>query len=131
MFLISEFFQPFSIFPHENNTKQDDFNTVRKVRDGATIIVSWEIWPKKGNAYLERDNDTDKLQKFVYIYTFVFTSTYTGPFCNNPVESRPILLGSGSILVESSGMDAFLQESVGIKKYSSGMPFLWWRKHPE
>ena len=43
MFLISDFFQPFCIFPHENNIKQDDFSTVRKVRDRATIIVSWEI----------------------------------------------------------------------------------------
>ena len=37
--------------------------------------------------YLKRDNDTDRLQKSVYIYTFVFTGTYTGPFCHNPVES--------------------------------------------
>ena len=76
--------------------------------------------------YLERDNDTDGLQKSVYIYTFVFTGTYTGPFCHNPVESRLIPLDSGSIPLESSrflwnpvesgGMDAFLQESVGHQK---------------
>ena len=60
--------------------------------------------PKREVCTFERDNDTDRLQKSVYIYTFVFTGTYTGPFCHNPVES--------------SGMDAFLQESVGIKKYS-------------
>ena len=76
--------------------------------------------------YLERDNDTDRLQKTVHIYTFVFTGTYTGPFCHNPVESRLIPLDSGSIPLESSGflwnpvesggMDAFLQESVGHQK---------------
>ena len=36
--------------------------------------------------YLERDNDPDRLQKSVYIYTFIFTGTYTGPFCQNPVR---------------------------------------------
>ena len=30
-----------------------------------------ELW----HAYLERDNDTDRLQKFVYIYTLVFAGT--------------------------------------------------------
>ena len=76
--------------------------------------------------YLERDNDTDRLHKSVYIYTFVFTGTYTGLFCHNPVESRLIPPDSGSIPlesggflwnpVESGGMDAFLQESVGHQK---------------
>ena len=80
--------------------------------------------------YLKRDNDTDRLQKSVYIYTFVFTGTYTGPFCHNPVESRLILPDSGSIPLESSGflwnpvesggMDAFLQESVGHQKVQEG-----------
>ena len=69
--------------------------------------------------YLERDNDTDRLHKSVYIYTFVFTGTYTGLFCHNPVESRLILPDSCGIQwnpVESGGMDAFLQESVGHQK---------------
>ena len=71
--------------------------------------------------YLERDNDTDRPQKSVSIYIFVFTGTYIGPFCHNPVESRLILLDSGSIPLESSGflwnpVDAFLQESVGHQK---------------
>ena len=90
--------------------------------------------------YIEWDNDTDRLQKSVYIHTFVFTGTYMGPFFHNPVESRLILLDSGSILldsgsilldsgsiplessgflwnpVESTGMNAFLQESVGHQK---------------
>ena len=76
--------------------------------------------------YLERDNVTDRLQKSVYIYTSVITGTDTGPSCHNPVESRLIPLDSGSIPlessgflwnpVESSGMDAFLQESVGHQK---------------
>ena len=71
--------------------------------------------------------------KSVYIYTFVFTGTYTGPFCHNPVESRLIPLDSGSIPqesagflwnpVESSGMDAFLQESVGHQKVQGQS---WW-----
>ena len=58
----------------------------------------------EGSVYLERDNDTDRLQKSVYIYTIVFTGTYTGPFCHNPVESRLIPLDSGSIPLESSGI---------------------------
>ena len=85
-FLVSHFVQLFSIFPHENDTKQDDFNTVQNVREGATIIVSWEIWPKKGSAYLERDNDTDRLRMSDYIHTFEFTGTYTCPLCHNPVD---------------------------------------------
>ena len=89
--------------------------------------------PKKGTVYLERDNVTDRLQKSVYIYTSVITGTDTGPSCHNPVESRLIPLDSGSIPldsssiplessgflwnpVESGGMDAFLQESVGHQK---------------
>ena len=74
--------------------------------------------------YLEKDNDTDRLKKSVYIYTFVFTGTYTGPFCHNPVESRLILLDSSSIPLDSSGMDAFLQESVGHQKVQQ-RPFIW------
>ena len=49
----------------------------------------------------ERDNNTDRLQNFVHIYTLVFTGTYTGHFCHNPVES--------------GRMDAFLQESGASK----------------
>ena len=52
--------------------------------------------------YLELDIDTDRPQKTLSIYTFVFTGTYTGPFCHNPVESWLILLDSGSNPVESS-----------------------------
>ena len=69
--------------------------------------------------YLERDNVTDRLQKSVDIYTFVITGTDTGPSCHNPVESRLIPLDSTGFLwnpVESSGLDAFLQESVGHQK---------------
>ena len=40
-------FQPCCVFLHENNTKQHDFNKVRKLREKATIIISWEKWPKK------------------------------------------------------------------------------------
>ena len=70
--------------------------------------------------------------KSVYIYTFVFTGTYTGPFCHNPVESRlipldssSIPLDSGSIPLDSCGFlwnPAELMHSCrnlwGIKKYS-------------
>ena len=80
--------------------------------------------------YIEWDNDTNRLQKSVYIHTFVFTGTYMGPFFHNPVESRLILLDSSSIPLESSGflwnpvesgrMDAFLQESVGHQKVQAG-----------
>ena len=86
----------------------------------------------EGSVYLERDNDTDRLQNSVYIYTFVFTGIYTGLFCHNPVESRLIPLDSGSIPLESSGflwnpvesggMDAFLQESVGHQKVQTNIP---------
>ena len=48
----------------------------------------------------------------LYIYTFVFTGTYIGPFCCNPVESN-------SIPLDSSGMDACLQESMGHQKVQS------------
>ena len=51
----------------------------------------------EGSVYLERDNDTDRLQNSVYIYTFVFTGIYTGLFCHNPVESRLIPLEFGGI----------------------------------
>ena len=32
----------FYVFINENNTKQHDFNTFRKLREGATTIVLWE-----------------------------------------------------------------------------------------
>ena len=57
------FFLVFCIFLNKNNTKQHDFNTVRKVREGATIFVSWENWPKKEGAYPKREIDTERLQK--------------------------------------------------------------------
>ena len=50
------------LWRYEMKNVSDDFNIVRRIRDRATIIVSWEIWPKKGSVYLERDNDTDRLQ---------------------------------------------------------------------
>ena len=69
---------------------------------------------------------TDYKSLFIHIYTSVITGTDTGPSCHNPVESRLIPLDSGSIPLESSGflwnpvesggMDAFLQESVGHQK---------------
>ena len=54
--------------------------------------------------YIEWDNNTDRLQKSVYIHTFVFTGTYMGPFFHNPVESRLIPLDSGSIPLDSSSI---------------------------
>ena len=81
--------------------------------------------------YLERVNDTDGLQTSVYIYTFVFTGTYTGPFCHNPVESRLIPLDSSSIPLDpadSCGIRWNPAEWMhscrnlwGIKKYSMGI----------
>ena len=91
------------------NLFEDDFNTFRKVREGATIIVLWEIWLQNGSTYRERDNGTDRLQKFVYINTFVFTIRIWW----NPVES--------------GRMDAFLQKSVRHQKVQSkldGVPQL-------
>jgi hypothetical protein len=35
------------------------------LRERATIIVSWEKWPKKEGAYPEREIDTDRLQNSV------------------------------------------------------------------
>jgi hypothetical protein len=40
----------FCILLNENNTKSHDFNTVRKLREGTTTLVSWEI-------------DTERLQE--------------------------------------------------------------------
>ena len=57
------FFFVFCIFLHENKTKSHDFNRFRKVKERATIIVSWEILPKKEGAYPKRETDTDRLQK--------------------------------------------------------------------
>jgi len=57
------FFFVFCIFLHENNTKQNDFNSFRKLKEGATIIVPWENWPKKEGAYPKWEIDTDRLQK--------------------------------------------------------------------
>jgi hypothetical protein len=50
-------------FSHENNTKQDYFNTVGKQRERATTIVLWEISPKKEGAYPKREFDTEELQQ--------------------------------------------------------------------
>ena len=74
MFLIIDFFQPFCIFPMKTSPNRMISILVRKVKNRATIIVSWEIWPKQGSVYLERDNDTDRPQKSVCIYTFELRS---------------------------------------------------------
>jgi hypothetical protein len=58
-----QLFSPFCIFLHEHNTKQHDFNIFRNIKERATIIISWENWPKKEGAYPKRDTDTDRLQK--------------------------------------------------------------------
>ena len=114
--------QPFCIFAPENNTKQGDFNAVRKVREGATIIVLWKAWPKKGSAYLERDSDTDRLQTSVYIHTFVFTCTHTGPFCHNPVEYRPITLDSSSIPLDSTRQNGCIPAGICEASKSTQSP---------
>ena len=57
------FFFLFCIFLHKNNTKQHDFNTFGKLREGATNIVSWENSPKKVGTYPKREIDTERLQK--------------------------------------------------------------------
>ena len=49
--------------------------------------------------------------KSVYIYTFVFTGTYTGPFCHNPVESCGILWNPVEWMHSCRNL-------WGIKKYS-------------
>jgi hypothetical protein len=50
----------FCIFLHENNTKYHDFNTVAKLREGATTFVSLENSPKKEGAFPKREIDTDR-----------------------------------------------------------------------
>ena len=62
-FFTAGFFQPFCVFLHENETKQHDFTTFRKLKERATIIVSWEKWPKKEGVYLKRETDSDRPQK--------------------------------------------------------------------
>ena len=47
------------VFLHENNIKQHNFNTLRKLGECATTIVSWDIWPKKEGAYPKTDIDTE------------------------------------------------------------------------
>ena len=41
-FFTTGFFRPFCVFLHENETKQHGFTTFRKLKERATIIVSWE-----------------------------------------------------------------------------------------
>ena len=57
----------FCIFLHENKTKSHDFNTFRKLKERATIVVSWEILPKKEGACPKRGTDTDRLQEITKI----------------------------------------------------------------
>ena len=62
--------------------------------------------------YLERDNDTDRLQS-LFIYTHLYLHALI------QVPSVTIQWNPGSFcwnLVESGEMDAFLQESVGHQK---------------
>ena len=61
--LTAGFFQPFCVFLHENSTKHDDFNTFENLREGATIIILWEKWPKKKGPYPKWEIDTGRLQK--------------------------------------------------------------------
>ena len=69
------------IFLNENTTKSHDFNTFRKLKEGATIVVSWEKWPKKESAYPKREMDTHRLQKLDIDYTVYIkdykSQTYT------------------------------------------------------
>jgi len=37
----------FCIFLNENNTKSHDFTTFQKLKEGATIVVPWEIYQKR------------------------------------------------------------------------------------
>ena len=62
VFLSAAFFFVFCIFLFGNKTKQHDFNTFRKLKERTTIIVSWEILPKKEGACPKRETDTDRLQ---------------------------------------------------------------------
>ena len=57
------FFVFFWIFLFENNSKYHNFNKFRKQKEGATIIVLWEIWPKKEDTYPKRVIDTHRLEK--------------------------------------------------------------------
>ena len=73
IFLSAAFFV-FCIFLNGNNIKQYNFNTFRKLRNRATIIVLWEKWPEKEGASPKRVNVTgrqheitDTPQKSVYI----------------------------------------------------------------
>ena len=50
------FFFVFCIFLHENQTKQNDFTTFRKLKERTIIIVLWEIWPKKEGACPKKGN---------------------------------------------------------------------------
>ena len=61
------FFFVFCIFLHENKTKSHDFNTFRKLKERATIVVSWENCPKKEGACPKRETDTDRLQEITKI----------------------------------------------------------------
>ena len=58
----------FCIFLHENKTKQHSFTTFRKLKERATIIVSWEKWPKKEGTYPKREPATDRLQSLLIDY---------------------------------------------------------------
>jgi hypothetical protein len=53
----------FYVFLNENNSKQQDFNTFRRLSEGATTFVLWEILPKKEGTYPKRETDTERLQK--------------------------------------------------------------------
>ena len=93
----------FCIFLNENNIKWHNINTVRKLRDRATIIILGENWPQK-EGVSPRVNDTDRQQeitdtpqKSVYIAIFVFTTVCIQPDSSsisisvwNPVESTGI-----------------------------------------
>jgi len=68
IFLTAGFFFVFCVFLHENTTKQYDFNTFRKLGEGATTIVPWENFPKKEGTYPKREIDIDGLQNTLMDY---------------------------------------------------------------
>ena len=70
-----------NFFLFEKNSKCHNFNKFREQRGGATIIVSWEIWPKKENTYPKKVIDThrlgkitDRIQKSATDYIFTNTN---------------------------------------------------------
>ena len=99
-------FSTFLHFPHENNTKQDDFSTVRRVREGLQSLYCGKFDPKR-EVHTLKGTMTLTDYKGLFIYTHLYLQA---------------LIQVPSVTMQWNPVEWMhsCRNLWGIKKYSSG-----------